>query len=138
MESVRMATRFAGASSTGPAPYRRASPTAACIWVTPFTDTWTTAPAYEGCCGFSGLGCRNRLSVEMSLGPYGGNPVPAEGVGLTEGGNALVPDGAPGDVQTAVFGSADEQPARPAATAATPSPSTPRRRTLYSVVPRTA
>src|SRR5262245_36221199 len=133
-----MATRLAGANSTGPAPYRRASPTAACIWVTPFTETWTTAPAYEGCFGFSGLGCRKRLSALMSFGPYGGNAVPAVDGDAVSDGTAPLADGAPGLVQTAVFGSGEEQAVSPPATAARPSPSTPRRRTIYSAIPRTA
>ena len=78
----------------------------------------------------------------MSFCPYGGSEVPAaDDVGAVDGvGTApapgWTPPGEPGAVQTAVVGS--PHPVRPAATAATPSPSTPRRRMTHSAVPRTA
>jgi hypothetical protein len=45
IESGRIATRDFGGSSTGPALYRSASPTAACAVTVPLTVTCTTAPA---------------------------------------------------------------------------------------------
>jgi hypothetical protein len=45
IESGRMATRWLGGSSTAPAPYRMAWPTAACVVITPSTTASATAPA---------------------------------------------------------------------------------------------
>src|SRR5919107_6107726 len=95
MASVRMGTRLPAASSTGPARYRTASPTAVSSVVRLSTMTRATAPAYPGCFGLSLVGARYFVKVPVTGFAYGaveagtaaGRRV-AEVLGAASGGSA--------------------------------------------------